>query len=313
MTPDTAVLTDIARCNRCGFCLPACPTYHLTGEERHSPRGRIALVEALVRGEVAAGPLLADALDRCLGCRACESACPSGVAYHRIRQAGQDRLRRAWPPARRLPFLPRQALRLVRRPRRLARALSLAARLRRLPWPPGWRRYAPMLGYRPQALPPLPDPGPGARPAAFFTGCVQEAMFADANRAAEALLTAAGYRVQRPEGQGCCGALALHAGRVEEAQSLARANLDAFAGTEGPVVNTAGGCGAMLAEYGELLAGDPAYAARARAFATRVRDWATLLREAPPLPFRGEGRRVTLQNSCHLVHVEGAGADPPAL
>ncbi|MCL8208237.1 MAG: (Fe-S)-binding protein [Actinomycetia bacterium] len=304
-----AVLDELSHCNKCGFCLPACPTYLATGDEYLSPRGRLSLAEAAVAGEMPVGEELARTFALCLGCRACESACPSGVRYGRVYEAVRATLfettrRYTAPPAA------RALLALVRRRGRFARAVAAG---RRLGWllPPAARA---VLGAAP------PDPGPPTAPAGtgepaqYFLGCVGEVVTGSANRAAVALLARAGYGVGVPDGQGCCGALHAHAGDLEAARDLARANVAAFEGTSGPVVNHAGGCGAFLKEYGHLLADDPAWRERAAAFAGRVRDLAEALAGAPrPLRWRGRGDRVALQNSCHLVHVQRIGELPGRL
>ncbi|MDA8194176.1 MAG: (Fe-S)-binding protein [Thermaerobacter sp.] len=304
------ILDEINHCNKCGFCLPACPTYVLTGSELASPRGRIAMVEATLRGEIGAGGALEEALSSCLGCRACETACPSQVPYHRILEAGRDLLRASRSGRRRLSLISRQLLWLVRHPNRLGRLTRLAERIK--PWalPRRLRQYRPMLGYRPEILAPPPGPKPEDRGAvSFFSGCVMGAVFPDANRAAEALLALSGVGATTPLDQGCCGALQAHAGRRAEARQLARQNIAAFEPTAPrTIVTTAGGCGAMLAEYAELLARDDVWRERARQFAARVRDWSAVLGEMdPPIRFQGAGERVVLQNSCHLVNVSKAG------
>lgn len=311
----TAILDEINHCNKCGFCLPACPTYQITGSEMASPRGRIAMVEALARGEIGVGQALEDALTYCLGCRACETACPSGVHYARILEAGREALYAQRPQSRQLSLIPRQMLKLVKTPRRMARMVRLAERVKSWPLPRGIRQFTPMLGYRVQTVVPADPPPNPVGGVAFFEGCVMSAVFPDANRSAQELLTMAGLTVSKPEGQGCCGALHLHAGRLTEAKELAQANIAAFeVSGEVPIANTAGGCGAMLSEYDRLLADDPFWRERAARFSRRIRDWSTVLRQSGrPLTFLGEGERVTLQNSCHLVNVEKAGADPVAL
>jgi glycolate oxidase iron-sulfur subunit len=305
-------LAEINHCNKCGFCLPACPTYRLTGNEVDSPRGRIALVEGVLKDEIAADDGLVASLSYCLGCRACETACPSGVQYHRVLEAGKKVLDQTKPGHRQLTWVPRTLLRLTHQPRRLRRVARWGKRAARWPLPSHLKMLAPMLDYRnePVAAPPPALTSP-SEPVMFFHGCVQEALFHDANQAAKALLTAAGYRVQQRPEETCCGALAWHAGREEEARTLARRNIEAFERDEGPIVNTAGGCGAMLKSYPELFEEDPAWRERAERFSERVSDWLSLMENSPrPLAFQGAGERVVLQNSCHLVNVEGGGQRP---
>ncbi len=310
-----AILQEIDQCNKCGFCLPVCPTYQITGNELASPRGRIAMVEGLARGEIGVGPALAESLDYCLGCRACETACPSGVHYEVILEAGKTQLRQARGPGNREPWLVQQALKQVGNPDRLGRMVRLARRLKGLPWPRRIKQFTPMLGARavmPEKV--LPEEATPNGPVQFFRGCMMSAVFPEANQAAENLLVMSGHSVEVPEGQTCCGALHWHAGDADTARALAQRNIESFEEHPGWVVNTAGGCGAMLQEYERLFGDDPDWGHRAQQFSARIRDWSTvLLQSGGPLIMKGQGERVTLQNSCHLVNVEKAGDDAVAI
>ncbi|PSR21793.1 MAG: (Fe-S)-binding protein [Sulfobacillus acidophilus] len=308
-------LTEINHCNKCGFCLPACPTYRLTGNEVDSPRGRIALVEGVLNDEIAADEGLELSLSYCLGCRACETACPSGVQYHRVLEAGKAVLDRTRPRHRGMTVVPRTLLRLTKSPKRMAQLARWSRHARKWPVPRRFKELLPMLTYQPESIPKAARGGTDQGGVAFFRGCVQEALFHDANEACKQLLEAVGYEVQVPLGQTCCGALAWHAGHRDEARALARRNIEEFEATgQIPIVNTAGGCGAMLSEYGEVLADDEKWAQRADKFSARVRDWSGVIADLPQRPrFVGAGERVTLQNSCHLVNVEGGGDIPARL
>lgn len=308
-------LAEIDHCNKCGFCLPACPTYRLTGNEVDSPRGRIALVEGALRNEIESGPGLEASLTYCLGCRACETACPSGVEYHRILDAGKSLLDKTRPRHRGMTFLPRTLLRLTKRPRSLARVARWGRRAADWPVPERLKELTPMLSYQPEKIMAAAKPRKQLGEAVFFKSCVQEALYSDANDAAVQLLTAVGYQVAEPARQTCCGALAWHAGRQREARALARRNIRAFEKSgDVPVVNAAGGCGAMLSEYGEIFADDREWAKRAERFSARVQDWTRLLDQLPDkVRFLGAGERVALQNSCHLVNVEGGGDLAPQI
>jgi len=326
---------DLLKCVHCGFCLPTCPTYAELGQEPDSPRGRIYLIKALADGRVALTDSAAEHLSLCLGCRACESACPSGVPYGRLIEAGRAELEARRPGSvwrrlvRRAAFaglLPRPALlravvtgfRLYQRSglQRLVRAsgvlrllpASLAASEALLPTlPPAGRGGA------------LPEvvPARGARRArvGFLHGCVQDAVFRTHNEATLRCLARQGVEVAVPRAQGCCGALHAHAGEPETARALARATIAAFetAGVESIVVNAAG-CGAHLKAYGHLLRDDPAWAGRAAAFARRVVDATEFLARAPlvgplgPLPLR-----ATYHDPCHLAHGQQVRAEPRAL
>jgi glycolate oxidase iron-sulfur subunit len=329
-------------CVHCGLCLEACPTYVQTGDENDSPRGRIYLMRAVEEGRLAlASETFTRHIDRCLGCRACESACPAGVEYGQLLEAaradiaGSGGRREGWI-SRGLRF----ALRHVwSRPARLRLAFALARLFRdsRLPhlllstWParllPARAGLALALldGSRPVPLGGVRAAGAGGRGGAaaapsgespgalLFEGCVTEGLFARVNRATERVLAAQGCGVRAPGGQVCCGALHAHAGDLEGARSLARRNVEAFE-DEGraPVVTNAGGCGAMLASYGHLLAGDPAYAGRAREFGARVRDVSQQL-EATGIRSDGAdvgGVTATYDASCHLLHGQRAQAEP---
>ena len=237
MSEPTRELLDA--CVHCGFCLPACPTYQLWGEEMDSPRGRIHLMSLLDEGEIGFDATAAVHIDRCLGCLACVTACPSGVRYDVLIERTRAARRRQAPRGLRARLVDRAVFALFPHPRRL-RAIS---------WPLA-------LGIRPLALAPrvsaadlraAPSPhtpavGTWRASAALLSGCVQRVYFGRVNRAAAAALAAAGCEVDVPAGQGCCGALALHAGREDEARRRARATIASFPGDR-PVVVTAAGCG----------------------------------------------------------------------
>jgi glycolate oxidase iron-sulfur subunit len=318
-------------CVHCGFCLPACPTYEVTADEADSPRGRIVLMRALARHEMAPDDAALDLhLDRCLGCRACESVCPSGVVYGPALEAARARIARA----RGQPAPLRVGLWVLARPAR-QRLLWLLARLARATRLPellvrGAAAAAPGSGAIPGSLaaPASPvlalamlaatRPGngrrhgaaalPHVRPSAdmaLFRGCVMNGLFRHVHDATVRTLTVNGVAVREVTAQACCGALAAHAGAADAARTLARANVRAFdAAAPGlPVVTNSAGCGAMLKAYGEWLADDP-LADRAQAFAARVRDVSEVLaergpRRAGPLPLR-----VAYDAPCHLHHAQ---------
>lgn len=294
---------DLAdRCVKCGLCLPHCPTYGLDGVEGESPRGRIALMQGLATGRLEPGAALVRHLDNCLGCRACEQACPADVPYGELIDAGRALLveRGAGPsPARRL------AAKLLQRPRLLGAAVAAgrlpgaSAAARSLGGLPA--RAAELLpaGARPPSLEDTYQPGSGARgEALLFAGCVGAAMDGRSLDDTRRVLEAAGWRVRAPRRQGCCGAIDLHAGRPGEARALALRNLEAFPG-DGPVVPCASGCAATLLEYARL-AGEPG----AR-FAERIRDPAELLADAPLALAPGRYRSVVLHVPCTQRNVTG--------
>lgn len=303
MKPEGTFPLDLAdRCVKCGLCLPHCPTYGLDNVEGESPRGRIALMQGLATGRLEPGPALVQHLDNCLGCRACEQACPAGVPYGELIDAGRALLVElgARPsPTRRL------AASFLRRPRLLRGAVTLGQL-------PGASAVARSLGglparaaelLPPDARPPGPDdashPGDGTRgEALLFTGCVGAAMDGRTLDDTRRVLEAAGWRVRAPRRQGCCGAIDLHAGRPGEARALALRNLEAFPG-DGPIVPCASGCAALLLEY-VRLASEPG----AR-FAARIRDPAELLADAPLALAAGHYRRVVLHVPCTQRNATG--------
>lgn len=308
-------------CVHCGFCLPACPTYLALEDENDSPRGRLLLMGALLDGQVRPDDAQVGAhLDQCLGCRGCESACPSGVPYGRLLEATREAL----APHRPLPAVARAVLAVFARERllrpallaaRLVRASGLARALARL-LPARLAMPFAMLAStaRGRARPyPVPAAGPRGR-AALLTGCVMEGLFTEVNRATERVLAVNGWTPAAAPGQRCCGALHAHAGDADTARALARANIAAFerSGADVVVLNSAG-CGAMCKSYGHLLADDPAWAARAAAFAATVRDVHELLAEAGPAPAAppdGAPRRVAYDAPCHLQHAQRV-VEPP--
>jgi len=303
-------------CVHCGLCLASCPTYVALGTEADSPRGRIHLMRALEEGRRAPTPDAIAHLDACLGCRACETACPSGVPYGRLIEAA-----RPWIETRRpRPVqLARRALAaaltspLGTLPLRLARALPglkpLARRLKLRPL-----AYAASLP-RPRGrgrLPEVLEPdGPPRGTAVLLTGCVAGALFDDTNRATAALLRRAGVRVVVPRTQGCCGALGMHLGQGDSARAQAEATAAALdvAGADWVVANAAG-CGAMLHDWAHLLPDDP----HARAVAAKARDALELLAELGlPAPERGLARSVAVHDPCHLAHGQGVRTPVRAL
>jgi glycolate oxidase iron-sulfur subunit len=311
---------ELRECVHCGFCLNACPTYLELGTEMDSPRGRIHLVRALVDGTLSLDGDVVRHLDLCLGCRACESACPSGVRYGHVfedaRAYIEPRAPRAW-----LERWQRRALLAIFPYRRRLRVLlTLVDVARALGLWPALARASEAAQLLPDERPPMPSGayhaarGVERQRVALLTGCVGGELFGGVNAAATRLLTRGGASVIVPPGQGCCGALHLHSGDPATARSMARRNIDAFSSEVDAVVVTAAGCGSTMKEYGHLLADDPKYAERARHFAGRVRDISEVVAElgleAPARPTAG---RVTYHDACHLAHAQGVRAQPRRL
>ncbi len=309
-------------CVHCGFCLPTCPTYVLWGQEMDSPRGRIYLMEQALAGEPLTDSVV-EHFDRCLGCMACVTACPSGVRYDRLIEDTRQQVERRHPRSRRDRALRRAVFTLFPYPRRLRllrgplRAYQ-ATGLRRLVARTGLLdRLAPTLATLDSLAPRLARPprlprrvaarGPRRAVVGLLTGCVQHAFFPDVNAATARVLAAEGCDVVIPPSQGCCGALSVHNGREAQAQRLARGLVDAFAGTgiDYLVVNAAG-CGSVLKEYGTLL-GD-------ERFASRVRDLSEVLVELGPVAVRHPlPLTVAYHDACHLAHAQGIRAQPREL
>ena len=314
-------------CVHCGFCLPTCPTYVLWGEEADSPRGRIYLMETGLAGEPMTDSMVQH-FDRCLGCMACVTACPSGVRYDRLIEDTRAQVERRHPRTRaervlrgaifRLFPYPRR-LRLLRGPLRAYQASDvrrlLGPLLARTPTLATLESLAPRLR-RPERLPErVPAVGPRRAVVGMLTGCVQRAFFPDVNAATARVLAAEGCDVVLPRAQGCCGALSVHTGRDVEAQRFARSLIDAFedAGVDYLVVNAAG-CGSSLKEYGDLLRDDPSYAERAAALAAKVRDVSEVLVELGPVaPRHPLPLSVAYHDACHLAHAQGVRAQPRRL
>lgn len=320
---DRARITDPAllnACVHCGLCLDACPTYLELGTEANSPRGRIHLVRAMEDGSLGLDAEVVRHLDLCLGCRACESACPSGVRYGRIIEDARAFVRRRAPRPWRERLRRRLLLAAFPYRRRVRALIALASLARRAGlWGPLSRRLpgAELLP-APAPVPPLapftPAGGRERLRVGLMTGCVAGELFGGVNAAAVRQLSRAGAAVVVPAGQGCCGALHLHGGEPQAARALARRVIDAFPADLDTVVVTAAGCGSAVKEYGELLDGDPLYRARARRFAERARDVTELLDALGAVPpGQAPRRRVTYHDACHLAHAQGVRAAPRRL
>jgi glycolate oxidase iron-sulfur subunit len=316
------------------MCLEACPTYKELRVEADSPRGRLYLIRGLIEGKLEPTPPVINHLDRCLDCRACETACPSTVKYGEI----LEKTRTVLQPRREMALATRSlrwlAFRLVL-PSRLAQAVLfkvlwllqltgvarlgawLAARRllpRRLAAAVASPPRVPFRSFRArQAATVFPAKGARRLRVALFTGCVADHLFAEVNEATVRVLTENGCEVELVGGERCCGALHIHNGARDQAMALARENVRAFeAGGFDAVVSNAAGCGAELRHYGALLSGEPA----AAAFGARVRDVAELLCELgirPPPPTDAPETRVAYDEPCHLLHAQKISEPPKQL
>lgn len=318
-SPLAKAKAGIDACVHCGFCLQACPTYLTLEDENDSPRGRIVLMRSLLEGTLApTNDSIETHIGQCLGCRACETACPSGVPYGSLLEATRATLAEHRP----IPFVARVILAVFERPwamrlamlgGRIARALGVARVLAMLPGRIGFsmamlsstrRQKSEVRRRRPESN--------GSRGSvALLTGCVMEGMFTDVNRATERVLLANDYRLQRARDQRCCGALHAHAGDAHAAKRLARANIAAF---EDPSIETicvnAAGCGAMMKEYAHLLHDEPGWAERAKNVSAKVRDVSELLSSAGPARGGAVTRRVAYDAPCHLMHAQRITRQP---
>lgn len=320
---ETMHYDEILNCMRCGFCLPACPTYRETGKETASPRGRIAMMKAVSTGLLDISEKFDSDMYLCLGCRACESACPAGVKYGTLIEGAREVLE----TTQKRPLMTRivrnvTMKQLFPRPDRMKKLGSLLyfyqkSGLRSVARKSGVMNLMPKsVSEMEKAVPDvaspearkarknfLPAKGQKRMTVGLFTGCVMDVMFFDTNEATAKLLAAFGCDVYYMEGQTCCGALHAHAGDKEGARELAKQNIEAFekAGID-VLVNNAGGCGAALKEYHHWFEGDPEWGERAQRFVNAQRDINELLATLPAPKMKSLPYRITYQDSCHLVH-----------
>ncbi|MER3479907.1 MAG: 2-hydroxy-acid oxidase [Meiothermus sp.] len=309
----------IEACVHCGFCLPACPTYAVLGEEMDSPRGRIFLMKEALEGGLGLEEAL-PYLDRCLGCLGCVTACPSGVPYGELISTfrGWSEPQRHRSPFQRIFRLALQETLPYPARFRLAAALGKLGKLLKPVLP---KMLQAPLELLPEGLPvaePLPQvvPAVGTRRArvAFLAGCAQQVLEPGFNTATLRVLAKNGVEVVIPQGQSCCGALALHTGERPRALAFARNNLRAFPHDVDAILSNAAGCGSGLKEYPLLFHGEPEEA-EAKAFADRVKDVSVFLVElgiTPPPPLK-KPLRVAYHDACHLLHAQGVRLQPRQL
>jgi glycolate oxidase iron-sulfur subunit len=336
VAPDVPPSDVFDRCVRCGLCLPTCPTYVETLVETSGPRGRIALIKAVAEERLdLLSPGFVHQMSECLDCRACEAVCPSGVEYGKILEPARTQIVRAQDPVRSwwarlgravligrlfqsmwlmriaawfLRFYQRSGLRGLVRRTGLLRAMGLqdleaiAPRISDRFFVPRGQRFTP--------------PGYARATAFLHAGCIMHVAFAEWNEATVRVLNAAGVEVVVPRGQGCCGAITIHAGQMPLGRELAKRNIEAFerSGADVYVINAAG-CGSALKEYGHLFHDDPDWRDRAAAFSAKVRDVLEYLDEIGlPVHALGPVRGVvTYQDACHLAHAQRITAPPRRL
>lgn len=315
-------------CIHCGFCLPTCPTFALTGDETDSPRGRLYYMRLLAEGRIEPNELVLIHLDRCLVCRACETACPSGVRYGFLMELTRAQLaKQGKGPTRKSKlheFLTRhilpypQRLDMLLTPLRIAQALKVTE----------WLKSIPTLARAINMVPTLPSRRWRRLPELFLaknkrklrvgllTGCVNSVVLSKTNWSAAEVLSKAGCEVVVPPEQGCCGSLLFHIGHIDEAKRLARQLVLTFARYEplDAIVVTAAGCGATMKDYGHLLNDDPIFSEKAKRFAAKVKDFCELLDEIGlPKPLNPLNCRVTYHDPCHLAHGQNIREQPRRL
>lgn len=329
---------ELLNCMRCGFCLPTCPTYIESGfKETHSPRGRIALMKAVADGLIEPDEDVERSLELCLGCRACEPVCPSGVKYGHLLEEARDIIQQnkkhslpvklvrnavfkgLFPHQERmrmatglLGFYQRSGLQTVTRKTGFMKLLpdNLATMEKVLPLVPSMKE----MKDRPEYLPPH---GPQTKRVAFFKGCLMDTMFLESNNSTMKLLQLAGCEIVIPKDQTCCGALHGHSGEKDSAKDLAKRNIQAFEELNVDyIITNAGGCGAFLVDYDHLLEKDVDWRDRAKAFTDKIKDISEVLYELDfhkkqtlELPYQ----IVTYQDSCHLRNVMKTASAPRAL
>jgi glycolate oxidase iron-sulfur subunit len=328
--PEMALIED---CVHCGFCLPACPTYVLWGEEMDSPRGRIYMMKKSAQGEAPLDQRFGLHMDNCLGCMACMTACPSGVQYNKLIEDTRAQVERNVPRTttdslfRKILFA---TFPYVRRLRLLALPMLLYQRsgLQKLLRASGLLRLLPKRLLQMESLLPRVPVGfmqslparvsPAATPrrrVGMLSGCVQQVFFQHVNQATARVLAAEGCEVVIPKAQECCGALMLHSGLDEQAAALARRMIASFEKAQvDTIVINAAGCGSTMKEYGHLLRDDPAWAARASEFSAKCKDISEILCELPSRsPRHALPMRVAYHDACHLRHAQAIHAEPRQL
>ena len=323
----------LQQCMHCGMCLPACPTYVATNKERHSPRGRISLMRAVADGELKLSPAFADEMSYCLGCLACQTACPAGVDYSNLLETARAEVQSAglnqtftsrfWRAVTiRGLFMRPRLLRFVGRMLWLYQRLGLQTAFRKIGLtkllPKDLRRLEPQCPtiakkFSPQLIRPIESPTKKQHRVALLTGCVQDLVFADINRDTADVLLANGCEVHTPPVQPCCGSLHAHNGEATLAQTLAKRMIDLFPPSQfDAIITNAGGCGSHLKTYGHLLHDDPFYAAKAKVWDTKVKDiheWLVQIRFRKPTAGAGVSE-VTYHESCHLCHGQKVVSQP---
>jgi len=338
-TLQTLDYSILQQCMHCGMCLPTCPTYDATKRERNSPRGRIALMRAIADGDLEVSRTFADEMSYCLGCLACQTACPAGVNYTELFETARSDIERSGineAPARN--FWRRLTLAFLFRSPRAMRTVGALTRVYQRSGLQGAVRTFGLTMFLPATLRQLePQTPPMARAfsnrlisphespsgvtryrVALLTGCIQDLVFSNVNRDTADVLLANGCAIHTPAEQPCCGSLHAHNGELELARQQARRMIDVFPPDRyDAIITNAGGCGSHLRRYGHLLESDPRYEEAARVWDTKVKDvqeWLVAIgcRTPEASPF-AHHTTVTYHDSCHLVHGQQVSAQPRAI
>jgi glycolate oxidase iron-sulfur subunit len=321
--PDPELIKD---CVHCGFCLPTCPSYLTFEEEMDSPRGRIVLMRVGHEDDEISDEMVTH-FDRCLGCMACVTACPSGVQYDKLIEQTRPQLernfdrplwQRAWRRAIFELFTHPGRLRALVPVLALQQKSGLNDALGKLPVP----KLQSLLGLAPAvpasaAFRQLPKATPARGESrgriALMQGCINRVFFGDVNAATVRVLAAEGFEVHAPRTPRCCGSLMMHAGLEEEALALARETIEAYEDFDAIAVNVAG-CGSGMKDYAHLLADDPEWSERAEAFSAKVKDVSELLADCEPRVVRHPlALKVAYHDACHLAHAQGVREPPREL
>jgi glycolate oxidase iron-sulfur subunit len=321
-----------SQCVHCGMCLEACPTYQETGLEHHSPRGRVYLIKSVAEGKMELNKFFKNPVSTCLDCRACETACPSGVKVGSLIEEARGELFKADPPKgvagvvhnlflhQLFPFPKRmhllghllklyQKTKLGELAEKLKLLKCLPEHLRELEKALPSLKKPPVLRSHPEVLSPI---GEKRATVAVLTGCVMDVVFSDVNESTVNVLRRNGCEVWIPKQQKCCGALHVHAGDREMAKSLARHNIDTFLSKDiDAIIINAAGCGSTLKEYDELFRNEPEYLEKAKAFSHKIKDVSKFLWDLGLIPPQGQvDMTVTYHDACHLAHAQGVRAEP---
>lgn len=324
-----------SQCVHCGMCLEACPTYQETAMEPHSPRGRVYLIKSVAEGKMQLNEFFKHPVSTCLDCRACETACPSGVQVGALIEEARGQLYKADPPkgfsgfAHKLflqglfPYQSRMqmlgALLKLYQKSRLSVVADKLGLMRILPAHLREMEKALPKQLKPSVLRSFPEtlPAIGAKRAkvAVLTGCVMDIVFSSVNEATIHVLRRNGCEVWIPKSQTCCGALHVHAGDRDQAKQLARRNIDVFLSDDiDAIIINAAGCGSTLKEYGELLKNDVRYREKAHLFSEKIMDVSQFLDRIGLIAPKGElDMMVTYHDACHLAHAQGVRAEPRRL